>query len=115
MYNRKWKFRVDHILQSIQNIQDYTKSMTFNAFENDRKTVDAVVRNFLIIGEAVKFIPVNVQNRYKDIPWEVMRGMRNVLVHDYDRVKEEVLWETIQLEIQPLIPLLKKILDETDD
>ncbi len=89
--------------------------MTFNAFKNDRKTVDAVVRNFLIIGEAVRFIPVDVQDTYQDVPWGVMQGMRNVLVHDYDRVKEEVLWETIQLEIQPLIPLLKKVLDETDE
>jgi len=56
-------------------------------------------------------IPQRVQTRHPETPWALMRGMRNVLVHDYDRVKIPILWETIQHDLPPLVPLLRRILD----
>jgi len=113
--HKHWKFRIEHILQAIQKIQDYTSGLDFDAFISDTKTIDAVIRNFLVIGEAVRFIPVDVQEANPNVPWRVMRDMRNVLVHNYDRIKEEILWDTIQLELQPLIPMLHKIIYEAPD
>jgi len=112
---KHWKFRIEHILQAIQKIQDYTSGLDFDAFTNDTKTIDAVIRNFMVIGEAANNVPDEIQEKYQNIPWRIMKGMRNVLVHNYDRVKEEIIWDTIQLELDPLIPLLQIVLYEADD
>ena len=60
---RDWKLRVDDILACIEKIQRYTEGMTFEQFSNDPKTVDAVIRNFEIIGEAAGYIPESIQER----------------------------------------------------
>ena len=68
--------------------------------------VDAVVRNFEIIGIAIGQIPSDVITRYPAIPWAKMRGMRNVLAHQYEDVRMEIIWDTIQQELPTLVPQL---------
>ena len=109
---RKWKFRLRHILEAIERIEEYTHGMDCDDFRGDQKTIDAVVRNFMIIGEAAQFVAKHVQEAYPDIPWLVMSDMRNVLVHEYDRVKAQVIWDTIRTDLPALVPLLRKVLDE---
>lgn len=108
----KWKFRLRHILESMEKIQRYTAGMTFDSFRTDEKTVDAVINNLLIIGEAARHIPEAVQATSTEIPWPLMRGMRNVLVHEYDRINLPVVWKTVQDDLPPLAPLLRKVLEE---
>ncbi len=115
MPRRKWKFRVRHILDAIQRIEEYTRGMSYDDFRRDQKTIDAVVRNFLIVGEAARLVPEHVQQAYPDIPWYVMRDMRNVLVHEYDRVKVEVIWDTIRTDLPALVSLLRKVLEEAQE
>ena len=110
---RKWRFRIAHILDSIERIRSYTRGMSYEAFCDDPMVVDAVIRNFTIIGEAVAQIPGEVQSAHPAVPWTVMRGMRNVLVHEYDRVQTQVVWTTIQQDLPALVPLLHPILEET--
>ena len=112
---RKWKFRLRHILEAIERIEEYTHGMECDNFRGDQKTIDAVVRNFLIIGEAARLVTEHVQETYPDIPWQVMSDMRNVLVHEYDRVKVEVIWDTIRTDLPALVPLLRKVLDEVPE
>lgn len=109
MSTRNWQLRVDDILESIQNILDYTEGMDFLAWGSDRKTIDAVVRNFEIIGEAANHIPPEIQSRFPDIPWSQMRGIRNVLIHEYFGVDEEVLWETVQNDLPALQEKLNRL------
>lgn len=109
---KKWKFRLRHILEAIERIEEYTHGMDCDDFRGDQKTIDAVVRNFLIIGEAARLVIEHVQETYPDIPWQVMSDMRNVLVHEYERVKAEVIWDTIRTDLPALVPLLRKVLDE---
>jgi uncharacterized protein with HEPN domain len=72
--------------------------------------VDAVIRNLEIIGEATKHIPEEVLKKHPDLPWPEMRGIRNVLIHEYFGVSLPILWETTQINLPPLIPALKRIL-----
>ena len=70
--------------------------MSYEAFAKDRKTVDATVRNFEIIGEATKHIPERIRKEYPKVPWKDMAGMRDKLIHGYFGVKLDVVWKTIK-------------------
>jgi uncharacterized protein with HEPN domain len=73
--------RVDDILTCIRKIKSYTQNMTFEQFDADDKTKDAVIRNFEIIGEAASHIPLEIQDKYPHLDWLEMRGMRNIIAH----------------------------------
>jgi uncharacterized protein with HEPN domain len=110
----EWKLRVEDIIDCISKIQSYTANMDYYAFSKDPKTVDAVVRNFEIIGEAAGHIPEEVQARYPDLAWLEMRGMRNLMIHAYFRVSLPILWQTIQFDLKPLEEGMRRILSEAD-
>jgi len=101
---RTWQFRVDDINESLRLIKEYVEGMDYISWAQDRKTIDAVIRNLEIIGEAAKHIPADVQEKFPEIAWSQMKGMRNILIHEYFGVDLEVLWETIHEDL----PLLKE-------
>ena len=107
---RQWKLRITDILDAIAAIQSYTKGMNLQAFQRDQRTIDAVIRNITVIGEAARMIPLDLADHYPEIPWEDMRDMRNVVVHVYFGVNTEILWDTAQNDLPSLSSLLKKIL-----
>jgi uncharacterized protein with HEPN domain len=107
---RAWQERVEDILNCARNVQDFTQGMSFESFLDDPKTIRAVAYEFTTIGEAARAIPQDVQNQFPDVPWGKMQGIRNVLVHEYFRVDEEILWEASQEDIPPLISALERIL-----
>ncbi len=108
---RDWKLRVNDILACIEKIQRYTEGMTFEQFSNDPKTVDAVIRNFEIIGEAAGYIPESIQERYPDLAWLEMRGMRNIMAHEYFGVSLPIIWHTIEHDLPQLFQRIKRLLD----
>lgn len=114
MRRKKWRFRIRHILEAIKKIQVYTASMSVSDFSVNDLVVDAVLRNFIVIGEASRRIPSEAITAYPTIPWRLMQDMRNVVVHDYPNVNLAVVWDTIQNDLPPLIEPLKKLLEETE-
>ena len=86
--------------------------MTFNEFEEDDKTIDSVLRNLEIIGEASRHIPRSIKEKYRDLPWMEMYTMRNIVVHEYHGVNLNIIWQTITEDLPPLVPKIKKILEE---
>jgi hypothetical protein len=89
--------------------------MDFERFRQDQKTIDAVIRNLEIIGEAANFIPKSVQEYLPGIPWSKMRGIRNVIAHEYFGVSLAIIWQTIQSDLDPIIsPLQKEIIEHND-
>jgi uncharacterized protein with HEPN domain len=112
---RSWRHRVQDILGAIHRIRSYTAGMNMELFEADLKTVDAVERNLILIGEAAGRIPENIARRFSAVPWRKMQDMRNVVVHQYWGVDLERLWGTIQNDLPPLVPLLEHVLEETTE
>ena len=110
MSPRAWQERIEDILSCARNIRDFTAGMSFDAFLDDPKTIRAVAYEFTTIGEAARAIPLEIQKQFTDVPWGKMQGIRNVLVHEYFRLDEEILWEASQEDIPPLIAALEKII-----
>jgi uncharacterized protein with HEPN domain len=112
---RDVRLYLDDILEAIDKIERYTEGLNFEQFKKDDKTGDAVIRNFSVIGEAVKNIPPGVRKKYPDIPWKIIAGMRDKLVHEYFGIRYDVVWETIELRLPSLRVAIKKIMDQMDE
>lgn len=109
MSHREWQVLVIDILDAIGRIQTYTTGMTYECFEEDERTIDAVIRNFITIGEAAGRVPADIAKQHSDIPWRLMADMRNFAVHHYWGVEASVLWQTTQDDLPGLVPRLKGI------
>jgi uncharacterized protein with HEPN domain len=107
---RDWKERIRDILDAITEIQKFTRDMDFETFREDDKTIRSVEVNFIIIGEAANQIPEEMEEKYSEIPWSLMRAMRNRIVHVYFQIDKKMMWDTIQNDLPPLIPELEKLL-----
>ena len=112
MLYRDWLFRVHDILEAIAAVQKYVSGMTFDDFVADRKTVDAVIRNLIIIGEAAGHIPDEICKSEPEVPWSDMRAMRNFVVHEYFGVSDKIIWDTLQANLPPLVGLLETIAEK---
>ena len=110
MRPREWRFRIEDILESIGRIQRYTAGLAYEEFCLDQRTVDAVIRNFEIMGEAARHVPQEIESTYPDVPWHQSRAMRNELIHGYFGVNLAIVWDTIQHDLPPLVPLLRQVL-----
>lgn len=84
---------LDDIILSMGRIFEYTHGFTFEKFKEDYKTVDAVIRNFEIIGEASKNLPKDFKNLHKDIPWDEMYLLRNRVSHEYFGIDYDIIWD----------------------
>lgn len=109
MSKRESELYLQDILISIQRIEEYTKGLSSKDFEVDWKTVDAVVRNLEIIGEAAKNMPEEIIEKYPEIPWSSMISMRNKVIHEYFGVDVEILWKTIYEDLPSLKEEIAKI------
>ena len=107
---RNWKIRIRDILDCIEKIEKFTRGYTFTDFQEDEKTIDSVLRNLEIIGEASRHVPTDIRIRYPDIPWVEMLTMRNIVIHEYHGVNLEIIWQTVKENLPPLVSPLKQIL-----
>ena len=107
---RDFQVYVEDILDAINSIEEYTKGLTYESFVSDKKTVDAVIRNFEIIGEATKHVPLFVRREYPQVPWRDMAGMRDKLIHGYFGVQLDVVWKTIRERLPEVLPLVVEAL-----
>ena len=112
MSSREWLFRLQDILQATEKIENYLGRITWNEFKKSDIVIDAVVRNLEIIGEASNNIPPKIRSSYSEIPWDVMYGMRNILIHEYFGVDMNIVWHTAKNNLPPLQKQLKRILEE---
>ena len=92
---RNFKVYFEDILTAIQKIETYTQGMSFEVFIEDSRTFDAVIRNFEIIGEAVKNIPPEIRSNNPNIEWKKIASFRDVLAHEYFGLDPDLIWEVI--------------------
>lgn len=83
MSKRNYKLFLEDILEAIEKIEKYISNMDFEIFKKDDKTVDAVIRNMEIIGEAARNIPDNIKSKYTEVPWREIIDFRNRITHGY--------------------------------
>lgn len=97
------------IIDSSNKILDYISNYSYEDYFSNQLIQDAVVRRLIIIGEAVNRLSDDFKTAYPDIPWQIIKGFRNVLVHEYDSLDYDLIWETINNELPKLIIQLNNI------
>lgn len=105
---------LDDIRLSCEKIVRYTKGLTFEQFLADEKTFDAVLRNLIVIGEAVKHLPLDVRERNPQVEWREIAGFRDIAVHEYFGIDEEILWDIVQNEVPSLLAKLPEIIEHEE-
>ena len=109
--SRDYRLYLDDIIECCEKILDFTAGMTLEDFSNDVRTVDAVVRNIEIIGEAVKNVPVEWLETKPEIDWKKIARLRDLIVHRYFRVELEVIWTIVQDRLPELQESVRSLLD----
>jgi len=112
MSEREIKLYLVDIDDAISAIRSYTEGITYEQLISDRKTREAIILNFVVIGEAIKKIPPEIIDRYPDVPWKEFAGMRDKMVHGYFSISPVILWETIQNDLSSLATAVKELLRE---
>jgi uncharacterized protein with HEPN domain len=102
MSERDLLLLLEDINFSINHIFDYTRELSFEQYEQDQKTKDAVERNFMIIGEAVSRIPDDFKSQHEQIEWRIIKDFRNFIIHEYFGINDMIVWDTIILRLQDL-------------
>lgn len=109
MSKRQPKLLIEDILESAYKILDYTRGLSFDHFMNDSKTVDAVIRNFEIIGEAASKLPEDFKEAHPSIDWHRIKGFRNRIVHEYFGIDHSIVWQIKESFLPDLIIQMKEI------
>ena len=110
----KDRIRLEHIAAAADNIARYTHDKTYDDLQADDMMCYAVVYNILAIGEAVYHLTKAFRVAHPDTPWDVIMRMRNILAHDYYKLKLQTVWEVVQHDLPPLREQVARYLTDTD-
>ena len=109
---RDYKVYLQDVLDAAGKVRSYTAGLSFKIFSEDTKTVDAVVRNLEVIGEAIKQVPDDVRSKHADVEWKKIAGLRDILVHQYFGIDVEIIWDIVQNKLPALEAQIRKIIEE---
>ena len=105
---------IEDIIEHMNYAEEFINNLTFEEFANDKKTVLSVTKCIEVVGEATKHIPDSIREKYPDIPWNDLAGIRDRLVHGYFKVNLEIVWTTVTQEFPELLPKMEKVLNDID-
>jgi len=103
---------VEDILDAMEKAELLLDEVSYEQFSEDFRINYAVVRALEIIGEATKRLPTSLRDEYPDIPWRGMAGMRDRIIHGYDRVDMSIVWDVVKRDIPTIKPQIEKILHD---
>ena len=111
--HRDSRLYLDDILGAIDHIREYILGLDYEAFQHDRKTQDAVVRNLEIVGEAAGRLPESLQAAAPEVEWRKITGLRNILAHEYFGVSLPIVWDVVQSKLDPLETSCLRLRDQS--
>ena len=111
---RNNKIYISDILDCIHYIADFIGESDYDEFISDNKTSSAVILKLIVIGEATKNIQGTIREKYPDVPWKSMTGLRDRIAHGYFGIDYEIVWEVIKNRLPKLEPRMAEILEEMD-
>lgn len=109
---RDYKLFITDIISSMDDIEEFIGDMDVEQLKKDKKTSNAIIRKFEIMGEAAKNVPDEIKNKFSNIPWKSITGMRDRLIHAYFEVDYNLVWSAVKSDIPIFKPKLKKVLKE---
>lgn len=101
------------ILNAMNRIEEYIVGIDVDTFHEDQMRIDAVVRNLEVIGEAAKYVSDDLRQQYSEVPWKSMIGLRNVLIHEYFGIDEQIVWEIVTLDFPRTKLLIEEVLKDS--
>jgi len=115
MKKRSYRMFIEDILEAMDKIGRYIKGLSYETFAGNEMVVDAVLRNLEVIGEAARNIPEDIREKYSDIPWRRMIGLRNIAIHEYFGVDLGIIWEIITRNLPETRPMITEMLKKFDE
>jgi len=112
MKNRSDLLYVTDMLESITRVEGYIEGMEFNEFKENNMAKDAVLRNLEVLGEAAKNLSTAIKEKYPDIPWKRIIGLRNIVIHGYFGVDFDNIWKIITDNVPEVKPSLEEVLKD---
>lgn len=109
---RDYNVYLEDIVEAIAKIHRYTTNLSQEGFTKDEKTLDAVVRNLEVIGEAVKKVPAKIRSKHPEVEWKRIAGLRDILIHEYFGIDVEIIWDIVQNKLPVLEQQVKQLLSE---
>lgn len=109
---RDYKVYLDDIIGASVKIRNYTSGLTLEGLKDDSKTLDAVIRNLEVIGEAAKKVPGEVRSMYPEIEWKKIAGLRDILIHEYFGIDANIIWDILKNKLPHLEKHVRKILSD---
>lgn len=107
---RDYSLYIKDILDAIDSIELFTVDKDFAGFNNDDKTKSAVIWKIGVIGEATKNVPASIRDKYKDLPWKQMAGMRDKVSHFYFGIRYDIVWKVVKENLPAIRPLIENVL-----
>jgi len=103
------------ILDAAEAIESFVEGMNYEEFVSNDLVMSAVIRKLEIIGEVAKNVPNEIKQKFSEVPWKEMAGMRDRLIHFYFGVKYELVWQTIKRDIPEVKSAIREILKELEE
>lgn len=112
---RDYRDYLQDMLTAIDEAAEFTKGISFEAFTQDRRTVNAVIRSLEVLGEAAKHVPDDARGKAPNVPWKYMTGMRDKLIHAYFGVDLSIVWTVVKEELPPVRPEIEQLIADTKE